>query len=95
MHKRVPLLLYRHDMSEAYVLTVQCRHQTHSGIARSVHNSSGPNGLSYRNNVRGVGIDLVVVAVIKSCSYLSLFDFAVVVVVILAELLLLFSGIQS
>ena len=66
MHKRGPLSWYRHDMSEAYVLTVQCRHQTHSGIARSVHNSSGPNGLSYWNNVRGVGIDLVVVAVMLS-----------------------------
>ena len=66
MHKRVPLLLYRHDMSEAYVLTVQCRCQNHSGIARSVRNSSDPNGLSYRNNVRGVGIDLAVVAMMCS-----------------------------
>ena len=66
MHKRGPLLWYHHDMSEAYVLTVQCRRQNHSGIACSVRNSSGPNGLSYRNNVRGVGIDLVVVAVMLS-----------------------------
>ena len=66
MHKRGPLLLCYHDMFEAYVLTVPCRRQNHLGIARSVRNSSGPNGLSYRNNVRGVGIDLVVVAMMHS-----------------------------
>ena len=66
MHKRGPLLWYRHDMSEAYVLTVQCRRQNHLGIARSDRNSSGPSGLSYRNNVRGVGIDLVKVVMMLS-----------------------------
>ena len=66
MHKRGPLLLYRHDMFEAYVLTVPCRRQNHSGIARSVRNSSGTNGLSYRNNVRGLGIDLVVAVMMHS-----------------------------
>ena len=66
MHKRGPLSLYRHDMFKAYVLTVPCCRHNHLGIVRNVRNSSGPNGPSYQSNVRGVGIDLVVVAMMHS-----------------------------